>query len=137
MQKISWNPEDVYKQISNYIDNNYGEKKLIAYIWVKETKEVRTLAQNNTWYKLFWGISKHLGVPVDEVKIYFMIWCFGSKKITLSKNTMDIPIIYQTHLLTKEQGIFLIDILISFVKIKNIPITITPREIQSLYDSYN
>ena len=50
---------------------------------------------------------------------------------------MEIPIISETHKLTKEQGIFLIDTLLTFVKLKNIPIEITPREIQSLYESYN
>lgn len=135
--KIEWTPIEVHNALSEYIEKNNSKEKLVAYITEKETKEIRTLAQNRTWYKLFWWISKHLWNHIQEIKIYFMIWCFWSKKLKLSKNYMEIPIISETHKLTKEQGILLIDTLLAFAKIKNIPIEITPLEIRNLYDSYN
>jgi len=137
MPKFEWTPEKIIEQLTEYVNKNKHKDKLVAHISNKETKEMRTLAQNRTWYKLFWWISKFLWNDIQEVKIYFMIWCFWSKKLKLSQIIMEIPITSETKKLTKEQGIFLIDTLLTFVKYKNIPIEITPREIQSLYDSYN
>lgn len=123
-----------HQQIREYLDK--WKEKQIYICEKKETKAGRTLQQNKTWYKLFWWIAKHLWNDIQEVKIYFMIWCFGSKKICLSLNEMEIPIVSETHKLTKEQWIFLIDTLITFTKIKNIPIEICSNDIKSLYDSY-
>jgi len=134
--KLEWTPIEVSNRLFDWLEKNEDKEKVVCYISEKETKEIRTLAQNRTWYKLFTWIAKHLWYDLHEVKIYFMIWCFWSKKLKLSKNIMEIPVISETHKLTKEQWIFLIDTLLQFVKIKNIPIEIIPKEIQNLYDSY-
>jgi len=101
-----------------------------------DTKEKRTLAQNRVFYRLFNWISKHLWYDTQEVKIYMLSGCFWTHKIKLSKTEMDIPNISHTSDLTKEQWIFFIETILTFVKMKNVPIEITPREIQSLFDSY-
>ena len=101
-----------------------------------DTKEKRTLAQNRVFYRLFNWISKHLWYDTQEVKIYMLSGCFWTHKIKLSKTEMDIPNISHTSELTKEQWIFFIETILTFVKMKNVPVEITPREIQSLYDSY-
>ena len=101
-----------------------------------DTKEKRTLSQNRVFYRLFNWISKHLWYETQEVKIYMLSGCFWTHKIKLSKTEMDIPNISHTSDLTKEQWIFFIETILTFVKMKNVPIEITPREIQSLYDSY-
>ncbi len=134
--KIEWTPQEVYEELLKHISKLHKKKKITVLISDKETKEMRTLAQNRTWYKLFNWIAVHLWLSKQEVKIYFLIWCFWSKKLQLSKEIMDIPIISETHLLTKDQGIFLIDTLISFTKIKNIPIEITSKELDNLYATY-
>jgi len=125
-----WKPQELIEKLQKAKDELYVLEK-------KESKAWRTLAQNKTWYKLFWWIAKHLWNDIQEVKIYFMIGCFWSQKICLSSQEMEIPIISETHKLTKEQWIFLIDTLITFTKIKNIPIEITSAEITNLYDNYN
>jgi len=102
-----------------------------------DTKERRTLAQNNWFYMLLDWISKHLGQPLQEVKIYFLSGCFGTHKLKLSNTEFDIPNISHTSELKKEQATFFIDVILQFCKAKNIPVTITPRQVQSLYDSYN
>lgn len=107
--------------------------------WViqkKETKQGRSLAQNRTWYKLFWAISKHLWYNVQEVKIYMLSWCFWTKKLKMSKEEIEVPVISNTSDLTKEQWIFFIDTIIAFAKIKNVPVEITSEEVRNLYDSY-
>ena len=101
-----------------------------------DTKEKRTLAQNRTLYKILNAISKHLWNPVQEVKIYMLSWCFWTHKIKLSKSEIEVPDISKTSELTKEQWIFFIDTILTFAKIKDVPIEITPREIESLYNSY-
>ena len=101
-----------------------------------DTKEKRTLAQNRTLYKILDAISKHLWNPIQEVKIYMLSWCFGTHKLKLSKTEIEVPNISNTSALTKEQWIFFIDTILAFARIKDVPIEITPREIQSLYDNY-
>lgn len=103
----------------------------------KDTKKQRTLLQNKTFHLILWAISKHLWYTMEEVKAYMLSWCFWAQKIRLSKEEMDIPIISSTTQLSKEQAIFFIDTLLQFAKIKDVPIEITPRGIQSLYESYN
>jgi len=102
-----------------------------------DSKGKRTLAQNRTLYKILNAISKHLWNPIQEVKIYMLSWCFWTHKIKLSKTEIEVPNISETSSLTKEQWIFFIDTLLAFAKIKNVPVDITPRDIQNLYDSYN
>ena len=102
-----------------------------------DTKEKRSLAQNRTLYKILNAISKHLWNPVQEVKIYMLSWCFWTHKIKLSKTEIEVPNISQTSELTKEQWIFFIDTILAFARIKDVPIEITSRDIQNLYDSYN
>lgn len=107
--------------------------------WViqkKETKQGRSLAQNRTWYKLFWAISKHLGYSIQEVKIYMLSWCFWTKTLKMSREKIEVPVISNTSDLTKEQWIFFIDTIIAFAKIKNVPVEITSEEVRNLYDSY-
>ena len=135
--KIEWVPTYVYEQLSNYIEKNSHKEKLVAFIDTKESKAIRTRTQEKSYYRLFNWIAQHLWNNIQEVKIYFLIGCFWSKKIQLSKNYIEIPIISQTRDLTKEQAIFLIDTLIAFTKLKNIPCEITSRELESLYNSYN
>ena len=102
-----------------------------------DTKQKRTLAQNNWFYMLLSAISKHLGQPLQEVKIYFLSGCFWTHKLKLSNTEFDIPNISHTSELNKEQATFYIDVILQFCKAKDIPVTITPRQVQSLYDSYN
>ena len=100
------------------------------------TKAGKTRQQEKTYYKLFWAISKHLWYNMQEVKIYMLSGCFWTKKLKLSKEEMEIPVISNTSDLTKEQWIFLIDTLIAFAKIKNVPVKIENAEIQNLYATY-
>jgi hypothetical protein len=55
----------------------------------------------------------------------------------LNTEEIEVPNESRTSQLTKEQGIFFIETILAFVKMKDIPIQITPREVQSLYDSFN
>jgi len=100
------------------------------------TKAGKTRQQEKTYYKLFGAISKHLWYSLDEVKIYVLSGCFWTKKLKMNREEIEIPVISRTRDLTKEQWIFLIDTLISFAKIKNVPVKITSAEIDSLYNSY-
>jgi len=126
---------DVLSEVCEYLKNARDKEVTIA-IWYKETIEQRTISQNSTFYRLFSWIWKHLWEDTQTIKIYFLIWCFWSRKINLSKTEMEIPIISETSKLNKEQWILLIDTLIRFTKKHNIPCEITPKELQSLYNSF-
>ena len=109
-------------------------------LWIldkKETKIWKTRQQEKTYYKILNAIANHLGYNIQEVKIYILSWCFGTHPLKLSKEYMEIPNISKTSELTKEQGIFFIDTLLQFVKIKDVPVVITSREVQNLYETYN
>lgn len=137
MPRYEWSPDEIYNLISDFIEKKRDKKTLYVYISEKETKIMRTKAQNNTFYMLFDWIWKHLWEDTTRVKMYFMWWCFWVKKTKLSNTYMELPIKIETHLLEKHEWIFLIDTLLAFIKIKNIPIKITSREITDLYNSYN
>ena len=135
--KFTGKPLEIYEKVSNYLENIKDTKQVIVYISDRETKEMKTRQQEKTYYKIMNAIATHLGYSVEEVKIYILSWCFWTHKIKLSKEEMEVPNISRTRDLTKEQAIFFIDTLLQFVKIKNVPVEITPIEIQSLYNSYN
>ena len=135
--KLEWNKFVLLGLLTKLFKKHKLSKQFVILVSTKETREMKSRQQEKTYYRLFNWIAKHLWYNIQEVKIYFMIWCFWSKKLKLSKTEMEIPVISQTRDLTKEQAIFLIDTLIEFTKIKNIPVKITPLELQSLYDSFN
>ena len=122
-------------KVMEYIDKGKEDQ---VYICVKEeSKEGRTIAQNRTWYKLFNWISTHLWYNIEEVKSFLLAGTFGTHKMKLNTEEIEVPNESRTSNLTKEQWIFFIDTILKFVKLKDIPVEITPREISSLYDSYN
>ena len=135
--KLKGNPIDLYNQITEHLESLNPEKSYICYIEEKESKESRTLAQNRTYYKILTAISKHLWYSLQEVKIYLLSGCFWTHKLKLSKTEIEVPNISQTSMLTKEQWIFFIDTILTFAKLKNVPIEIESAEVKSLYDSYN
>ena len=135
--KFTGKPLEIYEKVSNYLENIKDTKQVIVYISDRETKEMKTRQQEKTYYKIMNAIATHLGYSVEEVKIYILSWCFWTHKIKLSKEEMEVPNISRTRDFTKEQAIFFIDTLLQFVKIKNVPVEITPIEVQSLYNSYN
>ena len=125
---MKWNKE----KITNYMKDNQ------VYICVKEeSKEWRTIQQNKVFYRLFNWISSHLWYNTDEVKSFLLAGTFGTHKMKLNTEEIEVPNESRTSQLTKEQGIFFIETILAFVKLKDIPIQITPIEVQSLYDSFN
>ena len=128
---MKWKAEDVMI----YMDKHKEDQ---VFICVKEeSKAGRTIQQNRTWYKLFNWISSHLWYNVEEVKSFLLAWTFGTHKMKLNTEDIEVPNESRTSLLTKEQGIFFIDTILQFVKLKDIPVEITSAEVQSLYESYN
>lgn len=108
--------------------------------WIEDwnwTKEQRTKAQNATFYKLFTDIWNHLWETKDDVHDYLLWWVFWTHPVKLWKITKEVNNEQHTSKLSKEQWIRFIDTILKFCERENIPVTITPREKQSLYESYN
>lgn len=121
-------------EIMNYLDKwKEGQIYIIDKI---ESKTGRTRQQEKTWYKLFNAISTHLWYNVEEVKSFLLAGTFGTHTMKLNTEEIEVPNESRTSTLTKEQWIFFIDTILKFVKLKDIPVEITPLEVQSLYDSY-
>ena len=135
--KFKWKPQEIFNKVCEYLEKQPEDKEIIVFISNKETKEIRTATQNSMFYWLFTEIWNHLWEKPDDVKMYFLAWCFWTKKIKISKQEMEINNICHTSELEKEQAIFFIDTILRFIEIKNIPCKYIPRELQSLYDSYN
>jgi len=136
MPKFEWTPEQVYEQLWEWIEKNHDKEKIVAYISTKETKEIRSLSQNATFYKLFTDIGNHLWEKKDDVHDMLLAWVFGTRTVTIWKIVKEVNIEKHTSKLDKEQGIRFIDTILKFVERESMPITITSREIQSLHDSY-
>lgn len=135
--KTKWTPQELYNNITEHLESLNPEKTYICYIEEKESKESKTRQQEKTYYKILTAISKHLWYDMQEVKIYLLSGCFWTHKLKLSKTEIEVPNISQTSMLTKEQWIFFIDTILTFAKLKNVPIEITSAEMQNLFDSYN
>lgn len=101
------------------------------------SKKWRTLAQNKTFWKLFKDVGNHLWESKDDVHDMMLWWVFWTKEVTIWILTKEVLIEKHTSKLTKEKGIKFIDTMLAFCKKYNLPITITSREIESLYKSYN
>lgn len=112
------------------------DKNKLWYLFWENTKAWKTRAQKNTFELLFWIISKYHGYHRDEIKIFFLIWCFWEKYLKMWDKKCRVPIVWSTMDLTKEQGIFFIDTILEYIKIQKIPFTLTTREVKSLYNSY-
>lgn len=134
--KIIWKKQEIFEQVSEFLDKQKDDENLICIITTKETKEQRTLTQNSMFHWLFGEISKHLWEPLEFVKYYFLAWCFWIEKKKYSKLEIDIPKIASTTLLNKEEAIFFIDVIIKFIDKHKVPCKYSSKEIQSLYDSY-
>jgi hypothetical protein len=134
--EIVWKPLDIYDQVCEYLENQKEDEILSVYIWKAKSKESRTLAQNRTFYKLFTDIWNHIWYTKEEVKEFMLWWVFWTKTVKHWPFTKEINIENHTHLLSKEQWIFFIESILEFCKTNDIPITITSREIESLFDSF-
>ncbi len=108
--------------------------------WVCEktkNKSWRTLSQNKAFQKLFTDIWNHLWEDKDDIHDMMLWWVFGTKEVTIGRITKDVLIEKHTANLSMEKWTKLIDTILAFCKKYDLPITITSREIQSLYESYN
>ena len=121
--------------IQEYMDNWKEEQEYI--IEKATTKPWRTLAQNNTFYALFTDIWNHLWEKKDDVHDMLLWWVFWVKEVKIGKITREVNIEKHTSKLTKEQGIRFIDTILKFCERESIPITLTSRQIDSLYESFN
>jgi len=127
---MKWNKETIIDYLNKWKE---GQEYICAKV---ESKEWRTIAQNRTWYKLFNWISTHLWYNTDEVKSFLLAGTFGTHKMKLNKEEIEVSNESRTSTLNKEQGIFFIETILAFVKLKEIPIEINSREIDSLYESF-
>ena len=133
---MKWNKE----QILDFLEDR--DEDTIWFIDKEKNKSSRTRQQEKTWYKLFGAIATHESsqwetVNKQEVKLYMLGWCFWTHKLKLSKSELEVPNKSETSKLTKEEGIFFIDTLLLYCKVKKVPVKITSREIDSLYESFN
>jgi len=135
--KIVWNKFTILWELSRKLKKEKLTKQFVCLISTKETKEIRTAWQNRTFYKLFTDIWNHLGEHKDDVHDMLLGWVFWTKQVTIGRITREVNIEKHTSKLDKEKGKRFIDTILDFCKRENMPITITSRELQSLYESYN
>lgn len=102
-----------------------------------DTKEKRNLVQNATFYRCLDIISKHTWDELEELKLKTLVKLFWFKQMKWGWETIPVPNVAKTSSLTKEQASQFIDALIKIAKFLWLGEIITPRQVQSLYDSYN
>ena len=134
--KFNGKPLQIYQQVCDYLEKLKEDKDVFVYIGIKESKEIRTLSMNNTFWKLFTDIGNHLWYTKEEMHDILLGWVFWTYEIEIwpiKRQMLNKP---KTSELTKEEWIFFIDSILEFCKKHDIPATITPRELQSLIDRY-
>lgn len=113
-----------------------AEEELLWILEKKETKAGRTLAQNRTYWKIFKGIGDKLGYPKEVVKRNILIALFWTYECQMFWEVHLIPNKSSTTELDKTEAIQVIDWALEYAKKIDAGITITPKEITSLYESY-
>lgn len=121
-------------QVIEYI--NKGKEWQRYIVCKEESKEWRTLAQNRTWWKLLTAIWVHKYWDTEDAKKYTLIFMFWHKENKYKWRTIYIPNETSTKALSKEKAIKYLDFLIEYCKEEKVPVVITPREIQDLYNYY-
>ena len=137
MKKYKWLPQDIYNTICEYLESLKQNEEIIVWINKKETRETRSLAQNNTFWKLFTEIWNKLWYKKEEIHDFMLWWVFWTYEVKIwpiTKQMLNKP---KTSELNKEEWIHFIDAILEFCKSNDIGVEITSKEIQSLYDSYN
>ena len=135
--KLKWTPNILYEQIWEYLDKQKQDQELVCFISKTETKEMILHTQRKMLRWLCSEIAKYMWEDAERVKQIFLIWCFGSKEMQMGKFKTEVAIKPTTSELTKQETIFYINALWKFICDRNIPCKYTPREVQSLIDSYN
>ena len=128
---MKWTAE----QIIDFVQNWKEEQE---YICEKTTtKEGRTLAQNRTWSKILTAIWQHKYWDLAQAKKITLIYKFWYETQEYEWETVYIPNYTSTAALSKKEGIEYLTFLIDYCKDEEIPVQITPREINSLYESFS
>ena len=119
----------------NKIIENLSKEPIDKVFFLTEiqTKKWKSDAQRRTYYRCFYVIWKHLGYSQEEIKQFFMKWCFWTREMKLWNWKYEISNISSTEDLNIEQAILLIDSLIKFASNLGLWEIITSRERQSLF----
>ena len=121
--------------IQEYMDNWKEEQE---YICEKTTtKAGRSLAQNRTWSKILTAIWQHKYWTLAQAKKITLIYKFWYETQEYEWETVYIPNHASTAALSKVEGIEYLTFLIDYCKDEKVPVQITSREIDSLYNSFN
>lgn len=118
--------------INNYMKDNQ------VYICVKEeSKEGRTIQQNATLHKIIEAIRQFKSWSMEDAKKYTLVFTFWYESVEYMWEVILVPQHTSTAKLKKVEAIKYIDFLIEYCKENDIWVVITPREITSLYESFN
>ncbi len=125
---MKWNKEKIIEYMKD--DQEYICCKV-------ESKEGRTIAQNRTYWKIFTGIGQKLWYSKEETKLNILTALFWTYEIKMFWEVHKIPHKTSTTQLSKDEAIHLIDSSLAYAKKIGAWIKIEPREITSLYNTYN
>ena len=135
--KLEWNKFTILWDLSRKLKKEKLTKQFVCLISTKYTREMRTTIQNRMFKWLFSEIWKHLWYRMENIQGFFMKSLFWVKEIELFWNKQEVQLINSTKDLEKEQAIYLIDSILQFIEKHKISCKYKPRDVQSLYDSYN
>ena len=131
--KYKWTKQEVRNQTLDYLDTLKEWKEVIILISTRETKEMRTLWQNNFFYWLLTWIAKETQFSSDEIKQYILWEVFWQKEVLgriLNNKTKS------SKLSTKEAWSF-IRWIQEFCYSNDIKMKYVSREDQTLFLTYN
>jgi len=137
MPKYTWTSSEILKEITEYFERQAEDKQLICIISDKETKEMIKHTQRKMLRWLCSEISKHMWEQPERVKQIFLIWCFWAKPMSMGKFHTVVPKKPTTSELTKKETIFYIETIWKFICDNKIACKYSPKEIQSLLESYS
>lgn len=129
--RVSGTPQQVFEAMSEWLESK-GEKEVVAYFSTKETREIRTLYQNNFWYGIFSEIQKQTDFSAETIKQYLLARVFGKKEVFGEL----VNIKTKTSELTKKEAQEFLESLLVFIEEHSLSCKYTSRDYQSLLNTY-
>ena len=131
--QFKWKPQDIFNDVSDYLEKQPDNKEITVFIANKETKEMKTRFQEQFYYWMFSEIEKQTPFSAWTIKQYLLWRVFGKKEMfwELVNNKTE------TSSFTRKEAVEFIESVQMFIEENSLHCKYISRDMQSLYLTYN
>ena len=131
--QFKWKPQDIFNDVSDYLEKQPDNKEITVFIANKETKEMKTRFQEQFYYWMLSEIEKQTPFSAWTIKQYLLWRVFGKKEMfwELVNNKTE------TSSFTRKEAVEFIESVQMFIEENSLHCKYISRDMQSLYLTYN